>query len=258
MRLWLVGVAFVLSALALIPMSGTARADAQTQVFLVSCLPGANLFEIRDIGAFDKLSGLVAGSTHDLTEKGQALYSAAWAYYRPDIPEDVQEKIGWRSPILHHTHFECRLPANTVELIVVPVFSGRKYGGAVRDIVVSLRIAGQKVVANVPFEPCEDRGPITRLAYEGDQWSVSFEGRFGGVWPNNMSSSEVWDNRQRRYHYGGAKLILWDTIKRDRKAMPIPLTAKDLDYYQDVSNDSYGVSIFDCLPYRAGEQVTAE
>ncbi len=246
MRLWVIGIALMLTILALLPMSRAARADAQTQVFLVSCLPGANLFEIRDIGSFDEPSGLVAGSTHDLTEKVHALYSPAWAYYRPDIPSDVQEETIDLEFMLHVTYFECRLTANAVKLTIVPVFSGREYGGAVRDIRVSLRIADRWVVENVPFAPCEDRGPITRLAYEGDHWSVSFEGRFGGVWPDNMSSSEVWDNRQRRYRYGDAKLILWDTIKRDRRSLPIPLTAKDLDYYQDTSRESFGRPISDC------------
>ncbi|MSO69754.1 MAG: hypothetical protein EXQ98_05685 [Alphaproteobacteria bacterium] len=161
-------------ALALIPTSSTARADNQIEVIQISCLPGGNFFEVRDIGSLDignldtsrldKLIGLMAGSTRDLTEKSHAIYSAAWAYYRPDIPVDDQEKIIDRESTLHITHFECKLPASTVELKIVPVFSGIRYGGAVRDIMVSLRIADHWVVKNVPFEPCEDRGPITRCA----------------------------------------------------------------------------------------------
>ncbi len=256
MRALFVGVAFALIALAVIPLSHAARADNQVGILQISCVPGGNFFEIRDIGSLDignldtsrldKLIGLVAGSTHDLTEKGHALYSPVWAYYRPDIPVDVQEKTTDRESTLHITRFECTLPASTVELKIVPVFSGIRYGGAVRDIMVSLRVADHWVVKNVPFEPCEDRGPITRLAYEGAFGTVRFEGRFGGVWPDKVSSSEAWDNRQRRYLYRGAKLVPWDTIQRDRKALPIPLTMRDLDYFEDRSSYSYGRAVTDC------------
>jgi hypothetical protein len=222
-------------------MSRAARADAQIHVFQVSCLPEIDLFEIRSIGSFYEPRALVAGTSHDLTGKGYALYSPVWAFYQLDKPSGERDDPLVASP----TGFECKLRTDTVELFVVPIPS-KSYSAGPVDILVSLSIAGHWVVDNVPFRLCEDRGPITRLAYEGDLKSLSLEGRFGGTWPDKVDSNDAWDNRQRRYLYDSASLEQWDSVIRGQKALPIPLTAKDIDYYQDTSSESYGRSIDEC------------
>lgn len=245
MRVLLVGFAFVLIALAFIPMSRAARADAQTHVFQVSCLPEIKLFEIRDIGVFDEPKGVVTGPSYDLTDKGYALYAPAWAFYQLDKPPDERDDPLVDSP----TGFECRLGAYTLELLVTPIPSSR-YRDAVWDILVSLSIAGRWVFDNVPFEPCDNRGPITRLAFEGDQHAITLEGRFGGVWPDKVSPNDAWNNRFRRFDLKGYSLDDWVAAMLSRETPHIPLGPKAIDYFQDASSDTHGVPISDCYPYR--------
>jgi hypothetical protein len=118
------------------------------------------------------------------------------------------------------------------------------------DIRVSLSIAGYWVVDDVPFEPCDDRGPITRLAFEGDQQALILEGRFGGVWPDLVSPNEAWDNRSRRFELEGYSLEEWVAAKRKQKTPVFSLTHEKIDYFQDESSGSYSSSVFDCYPYR--------
>ncbi len=241
MRALLIGVAFVLIALALVPMSRAARADAQTNVFQISCLPQIKLFEIRHIGVFDKPKGLVAGPFHDLTNKGYVLYAPYWAYYQLNKPLNERDEPRVASP----TGFECRLGAYTLELFVAPISSGR-YRGNVEDVLVSLSIAGRWMVDNVPFARCEDRGPITRLAFEGDQHAITFEGRFGGVWPDTVSPKDAWNNHSRRFQLRGYSLDDWDEEIRTLKILPHPITRDSIDYFQDPLSQSFGWPADEC------------
>lgn len=246
MRFLLVGVAFVLIALAVIPLSRAARADNTVHVFHISCLPEINLFEIRSLGFFEGPHGLATGTNYDLTTKGYALYSPEWAYYQLDKPsKEVEEKFG--VPFAFYaTRFECRLRTEAVVLVVLPHLA-HSYEGTAGDISVTLGLTGRWVIEGLPFHLCEDRGPITRLFYDGDERIVELEGRFGGVWPDKISSDEIMENARRGYRFNGSTLSVWDSISRALQALPGPLTAKDIDYYQDPSSESYGEPVADCL-----------
>ncbi len=238
MRLLLVGVAFALVALVLVPISRTARADSQTRVFQISCLPEINLFEIRDFGYSDELSGLVNDANYDLTKIGHAFYSPILAYEALFDPSNKYRESPTEAP----TMFECTLQTDAVALYVVPHGSR----GPPDDILVSLSIGGRWVVDNVPFALCEDRGPITRLAYEGGLNLVSFDGRFGGVWPDKIDSTDVTKNARRTFSYNGSTLSVWDSSSETMKPLPGPLTAIDLDYFQSTSSQSYGEPAANC------------
>ena len=158
MRTLLAWLALVVGAFMFLLPIRAVWADAATHVFQVSCLPEINLFEIRDVGGTDEPTGLFDGAELDLTGKAPVLYAperhvdlSGSPYQMEDVPANPNYGI-------HSTRFECRLRSVEIELIVFPEPAHRAQSDVVRDIAVTLRVAGHTLVDDVPFYPCEESG----------------------------------------------------------------------------------------------------
>lgn len=243
MRLLLVGIAFMLIALAFIHMSRAAQADPATHVFQISCLPEVDLFEVRSLTGSYEPTGVFDGDEFDLTGKGYVLYAperhADFSGSPFPIAEGINENPNYG---IHSTRFECRLHTDSIELVVWPDPS---VDLAVNNIAVTLRVSGRLWVEDLPFNPHEDRGPITSLVYDGEIKEVIFNGKFGGIWPKQMSPNQVLGNLVRTFPIYGGHLNVLDLKTRILLSIMRPLRAEDIDYHIWTSEDRYELPIKD-------------
>jgi len=244
MRIWLIGVLFAFSAVALISVSRTAWAEPGTAIFQISCLPGVDFFEVRRLTVSDEPTGLFDGAELDLSDRGYALYAperhADFSGSEFPVAEGVLENPNYG---IHPTRFTCRLRTDAIELVMLPEPSPRFNDILVNDIAVTLRIADRLLIGDVPFNPPESKGPITRLTYDGEIRELRLYGKFGKIWPDQISPRELIGHLERPFRFDGQYLNIWVYETQSFTRLLHPLRAEDIDYHLRLSQDLYDLPV---------------